>query len=636
MKIQRLTFFKNPATSLACSLLIASHSLSADTVSTPTAQLNTLVVTASRIETPLSQVGSAITVIDRDEIENRGHTAIIDLLRTQPGLSATNSGGRGKVSAIRVRGEESFRTKIKIDGVEISDPSGPQTLPLLEHLVVSGEIERIEILRGPQGLIHGADAGGVISITTRTPTPEFSGQFATEAGRYDTTQVSGFITDSDEHGGYFLSFTDQASDGFNAATADTSGERDGYDNITVHGKLSRQITDHLSAQAVIRDVNANSEFDQCGFPASNDCESAYDQTIARLAITHDHPIRNQQGAVTFSDIDRADSNDGSQSFLTKGKTVKFEYLNTTPLNDHTQLLLGGDHETQSVLDTSGTTMERHQLGLFGEVQAALTSDFTLTGGLRHDQNEDFGEHNSLRTTAAYLRPISENRFVHSGLIKYRASAGTGFRAPSLFEIAYNGGPFAFGEAAATDLQEEKSRGFDFGFDYLADSGIEFSLTYFDQQIQDEIFFDLTNFSGYLQATGETQSKGTELNFLLPLTESVSLSGNYTYNETKTFDNQQRIRRPRNAGNLTVQAQATPRLQLLANVRASRGTIDETFSTGRLPLDDYGVLDVSGAYRLVPGVTLTARVDNVTDETYEELSGFNTPGAAVYTGVRIDF
>src|SRR5688572_25919608 len=145
-------------------------------------KLQQVVVIASRVETSLREVGASVSVIDRKEIELRGYPTVAQLLRTQAGITATNTGGAGKQTALRIRGEDGYRTLIMIDGVEVSDPTGTQVMAQVENLTTGSEIERIEILRGPQGFIYGADAGGVVQIFTRKTESGMQGQVGLEGG----------------------------------------------------------------------------------------------------------------------------------------------------------------------------------------------------------------------------------------------------------------------------------------------------------------------------------------------------------------------------------------------------------------------------------------------------------------------
>ena len=252
----------------------------------------------------------------------------------------------------------------------------------------------------------------------------------------------------------------------------------------------------------------------------------------------------------------------------------------------------------------------------------------VTAGARFDDHDDFGGHTSARISAAYVQAIGAGRS-----LKYRTSFGRGFRAPSLYEIAYNAGPFAAPPAADVPLEEETSAGFDVGVEYAVDGGLTLELTYFDQRIEDEIYFDLAGFAGYLQSPGRSTSKGVEIASALPLGERFELLANWTYNDAVGSTNELRLRRPKHMGNVGFAYRgAGERLRLVANYRLSRESLD----VGGIALDDYGVVDLSGTYALRDALEIYGRVQNLADDAYQEVLGFNTAGRSAYAGVRLRF
>ena len=271
---------------------------------------------------------------------------------------------------------------------------------------------------------------------------------------------------------------------------------------------------------------------------------------------------------------------------------------------------------------------RDQNGYYVEYQGAFDDALFLSLGARYDDNDDFGSHTSTRLSLAYVQDLGSERS-----IKYRTSVGTGFRAPSLFEIAYNAGPFSFPPAAGFALKEENSEGYDVGIEYDAANGLHLEVTYFDQEIEDEIFFDLATFSGYLQSPGTSTSKGIEIAADVPLGERWELLVNWTNNDADDSTNQQRLRHPENLGNFGVlYRSANERLGFIANYRIARDSID----IGGVALDDYEVLDFSVTYDVSEKLQIHGRVQNATDEAYQELVGYNTAERSIYGGVRLRF
>lgn len=614
---------------LSLPLVLASGLVGAPLVAQE--KLEEVIVIASRVETPLRQVGASVSVIDQSEIQLRGYPTVGELLRTQPGVAMTNTGGPGKQSALRIRGEEGFRTLIMIDGVEVSDPSGTQVMSHVEHLTTGGEIERVEVLRGPQGFVYGADAGGVVQIFTRTPELGVAGQLSMEAGRYDSRRLGGYFAVANETADVFVSLSDWRTDGFNAVVADVSGEADGYENATMHGKFGWNPSAESRVQLVVRDVSAKNQFDSCfglqncvgGTHQVNDVE----QTTAKLSLDHKGDDLSHHLAFAQTDVERQYFSNGSPNYVTDGQLKKAEYVGQFAATEAIDLVFGGDGKLERVLVENGEDLSRFQLGLFGEAQLDIADRLFFTGGLRYDDNQDFGEHVSARVTSAWVQPIG-----NEGSIKLRASAGNGFRAPSLQEIAYNQN-YGFGVAAETSLKEESSSGYDLGVEYFRDSGLSAQISWFEQSIEDEIVFDRIAYSGYLQALGRSHSKGVELQFATPISQWAELEASFTRNLTQTADDLPRIRRPGKLVNVSLYVYPADNWVLLLNNRWERDAVD---GAARSPLDNYDVLDLSLNYEVVSRWEIFARVNNALDENYQEVPGYNTSGRAAHVGTRFTF
>jgi vitamin B12 transporter len=591
--------------------------------------LEEIVVTSSRVPTPLREVGTSVSVLLEDTIEQRGFLNLTELLRTQPSVSASNTGGSGKATSLRIRGEEGYRTMVLIDGIDVADTSSPQVSPRLEHILSNG-IERVEILRGPQGLSYGADAGGIINIRTVTPAQGFGGRLSAQTGSFGTQQTALRIGGASGTGDLALSATRLGTDGFNARSSDTTlRDDDGYDNRTLHARAGWNASEVLRVEAVLRNSDGDNEFDDCfnaSFLRTNDCQDSFDQRSWRLAATYQGGAVEHQLAVSDSRTQREFSADGSSFFAADGALRRLSYLGNTVLGDAMSFVFGLDHEVESI-DDGSFDRDREQLGTYGELQYRLTGASTVTAGLRYDDNEDFGNFTSYRLAAAHVLPLG------GGELKLKASLGSGFRAPSLYEVSYNRGPFAAPPAEGTALREERSRGYDIGATWAFDDGAFFELTWFDQNVDDLIVFDLVAFSGYLQSGGESRSRGVELSGRLPMARSLTLEGNLTWSDAETPDGTPRPFRPRWLGNLSLNHQALDgRLRSGINLRSARSAVD----TDGLGLDDYLLLDLNVSFALLDDLECFLRLENVLDENYQEVPGFLTAGQAAYAGVRYDF
>jgi vitamin B12 transporter len=440
------------------------------------------------------------------------------------------------------------------------------------------------------------------------------------------------VSGGGDRGDFFLSFTDFATDGFNAQSADTLlRDEDGAGNTTLHAKLGWNASDALRVQLVARDIEAATDYDGCFDPATfatvHDCTSTTEQTTYRLSA--DFAGERLSHAFGYSNVAivRDDFAGAAAAFATDGELGRLEYTGTFKRSEALALVYGLELQDERVV-AANDVLRRDQRGYYAEYQGAFAGALFVSLGARYDDNDDFGSHTSARASAAYVQALGAGRS-----LKYRASVGTGFRAPSLAEIAYNSGPFAFPPAAGVALAEERSRGFDLGLEYAAASGARYEIAYFDQEIEDEIYFDLIGFSGYLQSPGTSSSQGVELAADLPLGARWRVLANFTHNDAESSSNERRLRRPKNLGNVgALYRAASSRFELLANYRVSHDSID----VGGVALDDYEVLDLSASYDVNAALEIYGRIQNATDASYQEVLGHNTAGRSIYAGARWRF
>jgi vitamin B12 transporter len=221
-------------------------------------------------------------------------------------------------------------------------------------------------------------------------------------------------------------------------------------------------------------------------------------------------------------------------------------------------------------------------------------------------------------------------------LKFRASLGSGFRAPSPFEVDYNAGPFAYPPASTTLLSEENSEGYELGIEFFGGDRLTLEVVYFDQDIENAIEFDLATFSGYVQSQGVSNSQGVELGATVHLTDNWQASGNYTYNDTEQPDGLQRLRRPKHLANLGLNFVSDDRKWLASGFyRSARDTVDSN-GFARSALEDYGVFDLSLRYRYSENIEIFARLENAFDEQYQEVLDYNSADRSSYIGVKLGF
>ena len=592
-------------------------------------KLEEMVVTSSRLEMPLREVAASISIVTKEDIELRGFSTVANTLRYEPAVSVATNGGIGSATEVRIRGERGFRTKVYLDGIDLTDTSSPQAGPNFGNLLTGG-INRIEILRGPEGLVYGADAGGVINMSTTAPQAGLSGGVEAEGGKFGTWQYGGHITGGNETvDGTFMAERFE-TEGFNSLSTDTVLEDDdGYDNTTLHGRAGWNILETLRLELVGRNVEGENDYDNCytpNFDRSDNCNDEYSMDAGRIALTYQSEAATNTVSYSANKTDRKFYTEGVNDYNYKGELEKFDYLGSWKQSDALSLVYGAELLKESV-ETDTSEDNRDQSGYFLEAQGSLMESMFVTAGARYTDNDDFGSKTTYRVGAVYLQQAGD------GELKFKTTYGTGFRAPSLSEIAYNASPDASAPAKGSELGAEESTGWDAGVGYFSTAGWYVEGVYFDQKVDDEIYYDLVDYSGYLQGDGESSSTGVEFTAEVPLGDMVTFNGNYTYTDTQDFDGEQRLRTPKNMANVGLLI--TPwndRIQININYRIAKDIAEESMGS----VDEYEVLDLSVTLQVIEGLQVYARVENATDEQYQEIPEYNTAGAAGYAGLRYSF
>ncbi|MDF1766408.1 MAG: TonB-dependent receptor [Gammaproteobacteria bacterium] len=586
--------------------------------------LEELVIVGNRFPVPRSQVATSISVLNTQQIRDYGSFTLTDILRQTAAVGASSNGGVGSLSSLRVRGEQGFRTLAVFDGMRLSDPSGTQVATPLEHLLAS-QVGRVEVLRGPQGLAYGADAGGVINVSSAPTSRGFSSAIDAQAGARGTQQTGGQFAYGGERADLSLAVSDFSTDGYNSRASDSvQPDDDGYNNQTIHARLGAQLTDTLSLELVHRDTASESQYDGCylGWNQVNDCLSVYDFSGSRAALTYDGDGISQSLGYAVTKTDRDNLSANQSQFGSAGELARWEYqIGLTALPGF-NVIAGIDLERE----VNGND-ERDNSGLYAEVLSDFSDRWFVTAGLRQDDNDDFGEFTSYRVSSAYLVDMGAN------LLKLKAAVGRGFRAPSLYEIGYNLGPFASAPAAGLALRAEQSSGIEAGFEFTAQR-VAVEVVAFRQDVEEAIDFDLAGYSGYLQFAGSNRSEGIEVIGRAQLSAQLSATANFTLNNTQRANGLQRLRRPKQLYNVGLNY-ATPsqKLRINAFYRRSQSAIDEVAGT-LVALDDFGVLDLNASYMLAEGIEIILRLENAADASYREVADYRSAQRGAFVGVRL--
>jgi vitamin B12 transporter len=579
-----------------------------------------LLITPTRTATPAKAVGSAISVITASEIERKQSKTIAEALQGVPGISISPNGGRGQTTSVFIRGAKSEHTLMLIDGVEQNDPSSTSNAYDFSRLSTDN-VERIEVLRGSQSTLYGTDAiGGVINIITKKGDgpAQFTG--TAEYGNHNSSFLSGGVSGSTEKLRYSATVSNDQTNGFSAFNKTRGGvETDGNRSTTFSGRLDGSITDAISAYTTLRYNNSRAEFDGFGTDEGNINEAEEISTrIAATANLWDEKWTQELGA-SYSNIDRdIASSFGPSSY--EGERSKIDWVHTIkPITRH--IITGGVETEQDrfISDFDGKQSNRNHAA-FLQDQWNVMDNLYITFGGRFDHNEAFGNKSTYRIAPAYT--------VDATGTLLKASYGTGFKAPSLFQL-YS----FFGNR---NLNPETSKGFDAGFEQpLLDGRLRFGSSVFQLDIEDLIDYSFAT-NAYVNV-GSAKTHGLEsfIHYAPMASLSFALTHTYTLAEDET-DDSELLRRPRHSFALDSNWNVTDAVRLGASLNyvGVRTDIDETFSETRM--GGYPLVNLNADWNAMKNLSLYGRINNLLDRQYENVYGYGTEGLSGYAGVKVKY
>lgn len=601
---------------------------------------------------PAYTVGNAVSVITGEELRAQQVRHAGEALRSLPGVSVGRSGGFGNLTQVRIRGAEGNHTLVLIDGIEANNTADGE----FDFSNLSAEeIERIEVIRGPMSGLYGSNAvGGVINIITRRGQGPLSMSVRTEAGSFGTQDVAGRVAVGNDKAHIAISYHGRSTDGFNISPA--GDERDGSRLDTFTLRAGATLLPGLTLDFTLRKSEKEAGRDGFGGPAGTlataiDDRSSLDHRMLLaggnlrwelLGGRFVQEVRaNHNGTIT-ADTDRSFFASFSRNVSEADKLAYLaSYRLDMPAISSTSTFSGRvEREDESFIPygdfADGMKRERGRMAYTGEWRGGFADRLFLTAGIRRDDNDNFQDFTTWRAAASLvLREVG---------LRPHASVGTAVKLPTMFE-QFGTSPFFVPNPALTP---EESLGWDAGLELTFHKGMAIiDVTYFRADLTDKI--DGTA-PGPIPGTftsvnlpGESTREGVEVAARVKLTRDVTLGGAYTYTDARRPDGEREFRRPPHAGRADLAyafAGGRGNATVAAIYNGSQDDIAFTmpffFPTQRVALDPYWLVNATMSYKLKPGVEVFGRVENVLDQHYQEVFGFESAPIAAYAGLKLTF
>jgi len=586
-------------------------------------------VTPTRTEMLLSESGSSVTVITQEQITESEQTEVLEVLRGVEGLNVVQQAGPGSATSVFMRGANSAHTKVLLDGIPINDPSSASRGFDFSHLTVDN-IQRIEVLRGPQSILYGSDAmGGVINIITKRGEGPLAVSVSGMGGSLGTHAESLHVGGGNDRCYYSFSGSYFDTDGISSAAGSRGNlERDAYRNAAFSGRFGWTPCPLFNVDYVFRYSDTFVEVDDFDYfvtrlpmdevgPNRTNLSEWFFNRVQAQSFWLDGLVEQRIG-FNLVDYDRVSVNIPFVPAF-EGQTRQFDWQGNLVLTENNTFTAGVDYLHEEASTTFEAERSQNLLGVYLQDQFSLWDRSFTTVGVRWDDHSAAGPVNTYRVTTLY-------KVLETGGA-FHGSLGTGFRAPALAENS----PVAFG--ANPNLRPERSKGWDAGVrqEFLC-GRLLVDATYFYNDFVDLIDWDpsIPPWGG-LANVQFARTEGVELTGRWTVNPSWMIDATYTRTDTVDLSQNQPLnRRPRNKATLSIHhtscdGKTNANLYLLYVGQRRDGSFF---------LDNYITANVSCSYRLCEHREFFVRIDNLFDEQYEQVRGYGVPGLTAYAGMRL--
>ncbi|MDX4039591.1 TonB-dependent receptor plug domain-containing protein [Aliarcobacter skirrowii] len=598
--------------SLVASFLLATNLYSQTTT------LETITVTsATKSEQKLKDVTANVDVITAEDIESRKFKTVAEALQTIPGIQVAPTGGAGQQTSMFLRGMSSHRTLVLIDGIRLNDPTGLSGANF-EHLMIN-DIERIEVIKGAQSSIWGADASaGVINIITKSAQKGTHGNASVEYGRYDSKILKANISHKTDDFDAKLGVTRVDTDGFSAMTPRGKKakkyEDDGYENTTANLKLGYNFDENNRVSASYEIIDTKVDYDIS--PNSND-KAKTKTHLANVNYENKNDIAITNVYANYTDITREYSYGNFD-----GSVKEYGVKSTVPyLSETSFITIGTDYkefEHKNDLDK-----QYDNKAIYITNTNKFFDDKTIfTQALRYDKYSDFDN----KTTGK----IGIKQYIVDEL-NISANYGTGYNVPTIYQLYFKDDYGSFGNS---NLEPEKTKSYDISIEYKG-----FSITYFNTKIKNMIDWETTDpitYAGtYNNIEGTSKIKGTEIAYKNSITEDIFLNLNYTNLSAKNDKDEYLAKRAKNKVGFGVDYYGLKDFHFNINGEYI-GTRYEKDDEKGAKTGNYTIWNAVVDYDISKNFSTYLKLDNIFNKDYQIVDGYATSQRAAYLGIKASF
>jgi len=589
-------------------------------------KLPEVIVTADRIEEPLEESTSDIIVITEKEIKKMNVEWVADALRKLPNLYVKQTGGPGKQTSVFLRtSTKAGDTLIMIDGVKVNDP----TLGEFDFSSLSvDEIERIEIINGPQSTLYGSEAmAGVINIITKKGKGKPKINISLEGGSYGTYKPAFNLYGGTEKINYRITSFYYKTDGFSAYK--DGDENDGYKNAFISGKFGFKPSKKLEFEFLGRYYYDRNEID-----TSSGDDPDYIGRTHHLLISGKIKLyltSYWEQILNFSKVKNICKHSDPTDLYNNSKITPAIYIINWQHNFYLSkiftFIIGTEYRKEEgkyedAYSNFDEDVENKAIYINNKIKL-LNNNLILNGGIRYDNHQTFGEKTTYRIGFLYnIIPYA---------LKIKANYGTAFKAPTLDDLFWPG-------SGNPNLKPEEAWGWDAGIekDFLNEK-IKFSLGFFYQKYKNLIQWAPVSPGSWIwqpQNIGKANIKGSELNFTFTLTRNLIIRSGYTYLDTENEDNNKYLRfKPMHkffvSGKYNIN-----KFSLFAEYLYTGERYNDVNNQEKLK--SYSLINLSVTYKLSPNLSLFGRIDNLLNTNYEEVKDYETPDRSFYAGIRFSY